>query len=119
MLKNKNGSLAIDALLAMVIILFTITIVSSSYYANLNFRLENIRTLQLIETMENHLEDLLGRSDWDELAQEPLTPNITVSYDLTETDYGTYQLDVIFTAYGKSYPYIIEKAIGKTLESQS
>ena len=109
---NKKGATYVELLVA-VFVLLTVAIVTTNlinYVARHNQEVK-IQTA-LTQEMQTQIAEIY-EADWDNLeSQEVETPygNISVSYELNETDFNTNELEVTFLHDENEVTYKIERS---------
>lgn len=79
------------------------------YYGTLH---ETVRLHEALGQMETHLMDLQAETDWQILDGRDITVahNVTAHYTLSYTEWRTEKLTVVFSAYGKTYEFSLERS---------
>lgn len=109
---NKKGATYVELLIA-VFVLLSITIVTTNIVNYVARHNQEVKTqTALMQEMQTQIAEIY-EEDWANLeSQEVETPygNISVSYELSETDFNTDELEVTFLHNEKKVTYQIERS---------
>lgn len=108
---KKKGFLAIDAIISMAICAVVVVSIASVTYSQYRYQQFNNHYFSSVLAIENHLEDVAGRTDWSLLdgQTEQVDPKISCVYTLTDTEYGTLHLALEYNTEYDTYQFFLER----------
>jgi type II secretory pathway pseudopilin PulG len=99
---SKRGFLMLDALVTSLIIATTITMAVSVVFFGYKTQKENVAYFEALQVAQNHLEDLSGRSTWEDIdgTTREITDDVAATYELLRKGQRRV-LTVRFEFYGR------------------
>lgn len=110
-MKNKKGFFSSDMIVALIIapiVIGVAAVVSNFVYTNI---IRNEQNLAFLESIQNEMVIIEQTSDWEALDGEEkyLSNNISVFFDVTNSEFGTQVIQVKFSNKYKTEVFRLEK----------